>query len=355
MTNTRAAAAPSAVPAPYPQSRLGRLVWDDQLIRRGDGGSGDNWAMTWTGQDMLFAAYGDGYAMNLGAPKLTLGFAVVSGEPPDHEVRNFPTDLDTPMGGGRNGIKASGILMVEGTLYLFFRNFKVDGDYRHSRLAWSRDGGHTWQLAEWHFGESFGCPELIQFGPDYAGARDGYVYVVSQDGNDAYEYEPGIVLARVPKAEVANRAAYEFFAGMDGASPAWSREISDRKPVFEDPAGTHRISVTYNAPLDRYLLTSSHRSGRVDMPGDKSFGTIHHRSLGVFDAPEPWGPWTTLYYSQEWTEALTFHHKFPTKWMSPDGRGLWLAFSGRNIPERQGDPDAIFNCLMARRARLAKG
>lgn len=349
MTDTPA---PTAVPPPYPQSPLGRLVWDDDLIRRGDGGSGDNWAMTWTGERTLLAAYGDGYAMNLGAPKLTLGFAVVSGAPPAHEVRNVPTDLDTPMGGGRSGIKASGLLMVDGALHLFFRNYQVGDDYRHARLASSSDGGRAWRLADWHFGDGFGCPELIQFGPDYAGARDGFVYVVSQDGNDAYEYAPGVVLARVPKAEMTDRAAYEFFAGTDGDAPAWSRAIGDRKPVFTDPAGTHRISMTYNAALGRYLMTSSHRSGRVDVPGDTAFGAVHNRSLGVFDAPEPWGPWTTLYYSQEWTAALTFHHKFPTTWMSRDGRAMWLAFSGRNLPERHGDPEAVYNCLVARRAVL---
>jgi hypothetical protein len=72
--------------------------------------------------------------------------------------------------------------------------------------------------------------------------------------------------------------------------------------------------------LRRYFLTSSHETG-VAGP--------HNASLGVFDAAEPWGPWTTVYYDDHWSgNDRTYHHKFPTKWMSPDGRSMWLLFSG---------------------------
>jgi hypothetical protein len=59
----------------------------------------------------------------------------------------------------------------------------------------------------------------------------------------------------------------------------------------------------------------------------------HTAALGVFDAPEPWGPWTTVYYSDHWSvtdgrDCRTYHHKFPTKWMSPDGKSMWLLYSG---------------------------
>jgi hypothetical protein len=56
---------------------------------------------------------------------------------------------------------------------------------------------------------------------------------------------------------------------------------------------------------------------------------MHTAALGVFNAPEPWGPWTTVYYDDDWSQgARTYQHKFPTKWMSPDGKTMWLLFSG---------------------------
>jgi hypothetical protein len=76
---------------------------------------------------------------------------------------------------------------------------QVDGDYRHSRLAWSRDYEKTWTWADWHFSDTFGCPEFVQFGANDKGARDKYLYVVSQANNDAYEYPPDMVMARVLK------------------------------------------------------------------------------------------------------------------------------------------------------------
>jgi hypothetical protein len=80
-----------------------------------------------------------------------------------------------------------------------------------------------------------------------------------------------------------------------------------------------RISLTYNAALKRYFLTASHRVGEGP----------HNASLGVFDAPEPWGPWTTVYYDDHWSgNDRTYHHKFPTKWMSADGKTMWLLYSG---------------------------
>ena len=50
--------------------------------------------------------------------------------------------------------------------------------------------------------------------------------------------------------------------------------------------------------------------------------------FGIFDAPEPWGPWTTLGYGADfpdWTHAPAekdrpaFMRTFPLKWISKTG------------------------------------
>ena len=61
--------------------------------------------------------------------------------------------------------------------------------------------------------------------------------------------------------------------------------------------------------------------------------------FGVFDAPEPWGPWTTVTYVPAWDVNPGETRSFPTKWMSADGKTLYLVFSG-------GD------CLAVREATL---
>jgi hypothetical protein len=187
--------------APYPASPVvARLNWDAGLHRLDGTFAGDNWPLTWTDRDDLFTSFNDGFGLSKGVTNYTLGFARVTGTPPDVDGADARTNIDTPVGWGRDGIKASGLLMVNGTLYLFVRNFIVGDDWRHARLAWSQDGGATWTWADWHFADTFGCPAFVQFGRNYADARDGYVYVLSQDGNDAYAFHRDIVLARVPRA-----------------------------------------------------------------------------------------------------------------------------------------------------------
>jgi len=164
------------------------------------------------------------------------------------------------------------------------------------------------------------------------------VYVVSQAGNDAYAFDSDIVLARVPKENVSRRKDYEFYIGSDAQwDPLWSADIRQRRPVFSDPRGTQRIALTHNRALGRYFLTTAHDDGS---------GETHTPALGVFDAPEPWGPWTTVYYNDHWADGWMIHHKFSPAWMSRDGKTMWLAFSGQYKP---GGNDY---CLLARKATL---
>ena len=144
-------------------------------------------------------------------------------------------------------------------------------------------------------------------------------------------------MARAPKARVADRVAYEFFAGLGANNtPQWSSDIAQRKPIFSDPNGVQRIGMSYNAALRRYFLTSAHQIGG---------GATHTPALGVFEAPEPWGPWSTVYYSDDFSGGYAFHHKFPTKWMSADGRTMWLLYSGSNT-------GSSCNCVTLRKATL---
>jgi hypothetical protein len=332
--------------SPYPPSPvITGLAWDDGIVRLGGERTGDNWPLTWGDDGLLYTSYADGNGFEEGPVNYTLAFATVSGVPPEHSARDFRSEADIPVGWGKQGIKASGLLMVGGVLYLWVRNYVVDGDWRHSRLASSADRGRTWTWADWYFSDTFGCPEFVQYGPNYAGARDGYVYVVSQSGNSAYEFDPGVVMARVPTGQVMQRGAYQFFAGLDaGGEPTWSLDVQRRQSILADPRGVQRIGLTYNAGLGRYLLVTAH--------GD-STGSTHTPSLGVFDAPEPWGPWTTAYYDDGWASPpeegrWMIHHKFPTAWMSADGCTLWLAFSGQYKPGGQD------YCLLARKATLAR-
>ncbi|MGH9846790.1 MAG: hypothetical protein ACREEM_49460 [Blastocatellia bacterium] len=91
--------------------------------------------------------------------------------PPDFNGVNLPSPTGEQFGDDVKSRKASGILCVEGVLYLWSRNAG------NSQLAWSKDHGKTWEWADWKFTTSFGCPTFLNFGQNYAGARDDFVYV----------------------------------------------------------------------------------------------------------------------------------------------------------------------------------
>lgn len=303
-----------------------RIDWapTNTIIRKARGS--DNWPMTWGDDDALYTAYGDGRGFEPFIPeKLSLGLAKVKGLALDFVGENIRSPTIEQKGEGERGRKASGILMVNGVLYLLVRNAA------NSQIAWSTDSGANWSWCDWKFTESFGCPTFLNFGKNYAGARDGFVYVFSPDSPSAYTAADQMVLARVPVDGIRERAAYEFFVRLDGKEPVWSRDIRERGPVFENPGKCYRSGVTYHAPSRRYLWCQI-------LPGKD---TRFAGGFAVCDAPEPWGPWTRAFHTENWDVGPGETCSFPTKWMLPDGTNLHLVFSGDD-------------CFSVRRATLVQ-
>jgi hypothetical protein len=306
---------------PYPKSPvINEVKWapPESIVRLAPGS--DNWPLTWADDDALYTAYGDGRGFEPFVPaKLSIGFSRITGMPPDLEGVNFSATNGEFRGDGRSGRKASGLLMVDGVLYLLARNLDNAG------LAWSRDHGATWTWADWKFTTSFGAPTFLNFGRNYAGARDNYVYIYSHDSDSAYTAANRMVMARVPKDRITEQAAYEYFVALDANGGAtWSSDIAERGAVFTHRGNCYRSGITYNAGLKRYLWSqvlhySTHPQGQRFQGG-----------FGIYDAPEPWGPWTTAFYTEDWDVGPGESSSLPTKWMSPDGRTVHLASSGND-------------------------
>jgi CubicO group peptidase (beta-lactamase class C family) len=292
----------------------------DQIVRKAEGS--DNWPITWADDDALYTAYGDGYGFKpFVSEKLSLGLAKVAGNPPEIRGVNLRAPSLESTGNGISGHKASGILMVNGNLYLLVRNTD------NSRLAWSNDHGANWSWADWKFTESMGAPSFINFGRNYRSARDGFVYLVSHDSDSAYRIADGFVLARAPVKRLRDKSAWEYFSGMVQELPTWTHDISKRAPILTAPGICYRVRVSYNAALDRYLLV--HSVPRADSYDANGFlDTRFKGGIAIYEAPEPWGPWTTVYFTQEWDVAPGESAGFPTKWMSQDGLSMYLVFSG---------------------------
>lgn len=295
-----------------------------ETIRRAAKGS-DNWPLTWADDDALYGAYGDGHGFEPFVPeKLSLGLVRITGGPDDIRGENLRSPTLEARGDGSGGRKASGLLSVNGGLYLWARNAG------NSQLAWSADHGRTWTWADWKFTKSFGCPTFVNFGRDYDGNRDGYVYVYSPDANDAYSVADRFVLARVPVERIRERGAYEFFSGTAGdGSGLWTTNLTSRAGVLTRAKNCYRPSVTFNAPLKRFLLVHPRPNAR-SRDGAGRIDVRFHGGLAVCEAPQPWGPWSVVFDTDAWDVGPGDSASFPSKWISADGRTLYLVFSGED-------------------------
>lgn len=316
----RIAANPASA-APYAASPVIESIrWDapETILRLAEGS--DNWPLTWADDGMLYTAYGDGWGFKPRTEKkLSLGFARIEGTPPDVRGFNVRTDTGERIGQGAQGEKASGLVMISGVLYVWVRNAD------NSQLGWSNDHGATWQWAPWKWTTSFGCPTFLNFGQNYAGARDDYVYVYSPDSPSAYQPADRMILARVPQHSIREQDAYEFFVRIHSNGEAiWSRSLEQRGSVFEFPGQCYRGGVSFNPGLGRYLWC------QVLPESEHSQGPRFDGGFGIYDAPEPWGPWTTAYFTPRWDVGPGETSSIPTKWISPDGTEIHLVFSGED-------------------------
>lgn len=301
--------------SPYPPSPVIKgIEWApaSTIIRKAKGG--DNWPITWGDDDHLYSAYGDGRGFEpFVEQKLSMGLVRVRGGPENFRGTNLRSPTAERKGGGASGPKVSGMLMVDGVLYMLVRNTG------NSQLAWSRDHGRTWTWSPWKFETSFGYPTFLNFGRNYDGARDEYVYIYSQDSDSAYKRADSMVLARVPAKQITRRDAYEFFERLDiKGDPIWTQDIKRRGAVFVHEGQCYRSSVSYNAGLRRYLWCQTGAGNDTRFRG----------GFAIYDAPEPWGPWRTVFYTDEWDVGPGETSCLPTKWISADGRTVHLVFSG---------------------------
>jgi len=319
-----ACGAAAADAPPYPPSPvIAGIAWDFAARIRLAPGS-DNWPITWAADGHQYTSWGDGggFGGTNSDGRVSLGVARIEGPADGYTGHN--------VWGGKGGAhparfsgKSYGILALGDVLYMWVQPGSGTANYEEARLHRSADHGATWQRAGWAFSKAqrLIAPAFCQFGRGCAGARDAYVYCYAVRLRDdrAKVQRPGAVdLMRVPKDGLMERARYEFFAGLDaGGRPIWKQDIAARQPVFEDPAGVGpRLSVSYNPGLRRYLLCVEH-------------GRPYQGDLGIFDAPEPWGPWTTVAYDRNWGGlGSNFYWNFSNKWLSDDGLRFVLIFTG---------------------------
>src|SRR5262249_42563025 len=130
-----------------------------------------------------------------------------------------------------------------------------------------------------------------------------YVYIFGHGDEDtAYGGSAKMHMLRVPKDEILEPTAYEYFVAMENGQPVWAPTDPDA-PDLLTKAGVvfdctitgkcNRSGITYNAPLGRYLVWMSDWNGTDDFR-DKGKG-----GFGIYESATPWDrtSWRTVWHT----------------------------------------------------------
>ena len=311
---------PNVVP---PSPVIAAIQWAPKESIRRDAQDGDNWPVTWADDDALYTTWGDGTGF---VPKvdskLSCGFARVDGWAGRLQRVQHSFQRRT-IGSRPRRQKRLGDPVCRGHAVLVDGSCRPGGCDHPARLVarpcYDVDVCRLVIPRVWPGG-------LRELSEGLRRARDEFGYAYSHDDR-ADTPADRFILMREPKSRLRS-AAWEFFAKHDGfGQPVWTHDSDERGAVFENEGACLRSAMTYCAPLKRYLwwqhIPQPHWSDTSDR-GDTRFTG----GFAVYDAPEPWGPWTTAYFTPQWDVGPGEHGDFPTKWISADGCRLHLAFSG---------------------------
>jgi hypothetical protein len=327
----------SIVEGPRSQVVTG-LEWLGEQIPCPEAGKrGDTFPLTWAADDAIYTSAGDPVWPDKN--KSGLDVERILGNPPDYRIDRI-SEMADYKGWGGEGPKPTGLISVKGTLYLAFQNLTGKGDqtrdnpdvvanYGHgydAQIVSSSDFGKSWRpdikaISTPMFpGRTFGAPAFVNFGKDNLGARDKFVYAISGEGWDDGSH---CRLGRVPEESILDRKSWEWVRALSPkGGPQWSKDMNLAVPVITHPGYLGAVDMVYISSLRRYLLLG----WRNKVKADPDAGS----ELIVYDAPEPWGPFTIVHHEDPWesVELNPYNPRLPLKWFDHEKLEGWLLFSG---------------------------
>jgi hypothetical protein len=299
---------------------------------------GDSFPMTWADDGEIYTSAGDPL---WGDTPNGLDVEKLSGEPTSYTITKV-NPMNDYLGWGGDGPKPSGMLCVDGVLYLAFQNllrarkapFSLRSQHgSDAHIIYSTSRGAIWVPAFGNIktpmfpGHRFGGPAFINYGQNNANARDGFAYAVS---SDQWDNGSNLRLGRVPLDSIVRREAWEWVCSfMPVGDPAWSPDLEEAVPVLSLHRWISIPEMVYLAGIRRYLLLL----WRLHQDFSPDDGT----DLMILDAPEPWGPFSLVHFEEYWEgkEYNPYCPRIPLKWLQSDGVSGWLQFSGSWGPRAQ--------------------
>lgn len=348
---------PSTPPANCPFPKSDTLAGVGFTGRHAEYTGADTWYPSWAADGNLYSPWTDGNVNGLGSgsggENATTGSATILGDEPLHlVVTNQVVFKSSPR--PYEGRYPCGSLVYDGVWYYGTYCLHPSGGVRRDDgvlynwpwmgpfvgFRWSTDFGKTWTQTPYTpekplFGEhalkgepvKIGAPHFVDLGKNLEHSPDGKAYLVAQGASDGenrrYAYNSWITADQVyllrVKPSLANMndvSKYEFFAGHDAQGAAsWTSDFARIKPVAEwrDHAGC--VTMTYDAPLKKFLLC-------VTDGGN----TVSRYSTYILESDQITGPWKLVSFLKDFGEQAYFVN-IPSKFIGADGRSLWLCYA----------------------------
>ena len=315
----------------------------------------DTWYPSWAANGNLYSPWTDGEVKGVRSssfgPHATTGYATLVGDNPlKLEIINAGVYPGNPAPYG--GRYPCGSLVYNGVWY-YGTYCLMDSDGNPSKgLNWdilgsfvgfrySTDYGQTWHDTSHTplhplFLEpkkpggkvKMGSPHFVDFGKNMEYSPDGRAYLVGHGATDP-DPEPRpanlswitgdeIYMVRVRPSirNINDRSRYEYFGGSDAhGRPIWTHDYSRIKPLVDWNNYCGCVTMTYDAPLKRYLMCITNGGN-----------TISRFDTYILESERITGPWKLAVYMRHFGEQGYFVN-IPSKFISKDGRTAWLCYA----------------------------
>jgi hypothetical protein len=334
---------------------------------------GDTWYPSWASNDTLYSPWTDGVSKrqdgydegsSSGDGKMhnTTGNGVIVGDDP-RTIQAYSIGIYSSPSMPYQGRYPCGSLLYNGVWY--YGTYCLDpagaAQYGDKIINWpwmgpfvgfrySTDYGHTWKECPHTpekplFGETgingypvkIGSPHFIDFGKNMQYSPDGKAYLVAHGAdttdtkwrfwNDSWITGDQIYLLRVTPTvrNMNDPSKYEFYAGNDlKGNPVWTGDFKKIKPLLEWNNNMGCVTMTYNPPLKKYLMCITDGGN-----------TCSKMNTYILESDKITGKWKLVTYMKSFGEQAYFVN-IPSKFISQDGKTVWLLYSGNFAPDWNG-------------------
>jgi hypothetical protein len=293
----------------------------------------DTWYPSWAANGKQYSSWTDGVVDGIhsgsgGGRAATTGYAIITGDDPFNlTLSGVATYREStlPYGGRypslnhyRDGVWYYGTYSLENygawpSPAPNCGNWCIQGPFCSIRT--STDEGATWtdsrinmtSYSDNLFGETaynnskvkFGAPHAIDFGQESQHAPGGHLYIVghgaeSPTSHQSWMQGDSVYMARTVggapnPATVNTAAAWEFYAGGQGAAAVWAPSVAEARPLVLWPTRMGVVTMSYHPTLAKYVLV-------ISTP------TVSPSCVGNFDtyfleADDLTGPWSYVSYA----------------------------------------------------------